>query len=198
MGMGTLIATRWAGATNVADTGPRSPRPLARAEFERLALEHRGRAFRFALAYQGDRDVAEDLVQEALARLYERREQYPLATHFGPYLVKMIARLCIDEKRSRSVRERREPERHRARMQPDDPSQHAVRQERAQILQQAIGQLPERERACLLLTVCEGLSYREAADALSLSLAEVNNAVYRARMALRAQLGPILTGEGGA
>ena len=164
----------------------------SRAEFERLALAHRARAFRFALAYQGDRDVAEDMVQEALSRLYERREQYPLSTHFGPYLVKMIARLCIDEKRSRTVRERREPERHRARTPVEDPSQHASNQERAGILQRAIGQLPERERACLLLTVCEGLSYREAADALSLSLAEVNNAVYRARMVLREQLGQTL------
>jgi DNA-directed RNA polymerase specialized sigma24 family protein len=43
--------------------------------------------------------------------------------------------------------------------------------------------------------VCEGLSYRETADALALTYAEVNNAIHRARTALRSSLAAVVEVE---
>lgn len=191
------------GVDRLAKPMTAAPQPrssLDRAEFERLALQHAPRARRFAFAYLGDRDRAEEIVQEGLARLYERRGEYPLTIHFGPYLVKTIARLCIDEKRARAAHERHGVARTEA-VTPaasEDPAESAQRQETSQLLQQAMLKLPERERACLLLTVCEGLSYREVADALALSVSDVNNALYQARTTLRSTLGKQLLDEPGA
>ena len=72
------------------------------------------------------------------------------------------------------------------------PAATAETREVADLVAVAIGQLPDRERACFLLTVCEGLSYRDAAETLSLSYAEVNNAIHRARTMLRTSLGNVV------
>jgi RNA polymerase sigma-70 factor (ECF subfamily) len=161
------------------------------AAFADMVREHYPRALRFACAFLGDRHLAEDLVQEALRRLYERREEYPLDTHFGPYLVKIVARLGIDWKRARKAEARWRTLAGLFRRQRDPGPATAVQhQETAALIEGAISSLPERDRACFLLTVCEGLSYREAGEALALSVSEVNNAVYRARTALRKTLGP--------
>jgi len=163
------------------------------AVFAALTREHYPRVLRFAWAFLGDRHLAEDLVQEALRRLYERREQYPLDTHFGPYLVKTVARLAIDWKRARKAEARWRTLAGAFRRQRDRGPVAAVQQqETAALLERALAGLPERDRACFLLTVCEGLSYRDAGEALALTFSEVNNAVYRARAALRKALGPAL------
>ena len=167
--------------------------PLARDEFDVLAVEHRGGALRFAIGFLHDRHLAEDMVQEGLRRLYAARDRYPLRTLFGPYLVKTVARACLDLRRSRTAERRRVARLPGGSAQP--ASAPLERSETAAQVAAAVAALPDRERACFLLAVCEGLSYDDAAEALGLSFAQVNNAVHRARRALRASLGPLVADE---
>jgi RNA polymerase sigma-70 factor (ECF subfamily) len=176
----------------VATTAGREP--LGRDEFAALAADHRPRAVRFAIAFLRDGHLAEDMVQEALRRLFEARERYPLRTLFGPHLVKTVARLCIDCRRSRGAESRRI-----ARLEPRAAADPCVPLERSEAdarVAAAVAELPERERACFLLTVCEGLSYHDAAEALGLSFAQVNNAIHRARATLRRTLAFLVAEEG--
>ncbi len=160
--------------------------------FLALADAHRPRVLRFATAFLGDRHLAEDAVQEAIGRLFKHRHRYPLADSFGPYLVKTVTRVCIDHRRSRQSERRRI-----ATLAPGvvpTPDATAEHREVSDVVARAIGRLPDRERACFLLTVCEHLSYRDAAETLSLTYAEVNNAIHRARTLLRTQLAGIVEG----
>lgn len=169
-----------------------SAAPLDAEAFAGLATAHRQRVLRFATAFLGDRHLAEDVVQEAFKRLFEHRGRYPLAELFGPYLVKTTARLCIDQRRSRQAEARKIAAVEPSAVTP--PPLVAETRERADLVAVAIGGLPDRERACFLLTVCEGLSYRDAAETLGLTYAEVNNAIHRARTRLRTSLGPLMEG----
>jgi RNA polymerase sigma-70 factor (ECF subfamily) len=161
--------------------------PLTAEAFADLATAHRPRVLRFATAFLGDRHLAEDAVQEAFKRLFEHRSRYPLKELFGPYLVKTTARLCIDQRRARRSEDRRIATLEAPAVA--SPAATAETREVADLVAVAVGSLPDRERACFLLTVCEGFSYRETADTLGLSYSEVNNAIHRARLALRASLG---------
>lgn len=177
-------------------TGERTPARnslLGPDAFAALAAAHRPRVLRFATAFLGDRHLAEDVVQEALARLFEHRGRYPLDELFGPYLVKTVARLAIDHRRVRRARHE-QLERVRA-TPPREPLSPAAAAEIGEVTDRvgvAIAALPERERACFLLTVCERLSYREAGETLGLTYAEVNNAIHRARTALRVSLADVV------
>lgn len=168
----------------------RTTAPLTTDGFAALADAHRPRVLRFATAFLGDRHLAEDVVQEALQNLFQHRDRYPLAEFFGPYLVKTAARLCIDHRRSRQAEHRRiaslDP------VEVPSPIAAAESRETADLVARAIGRLPDRERACFLLTVCEGFSYRDAAETLGLSYAEVNNAIHRARTLLRSLLASVV------
>jgi len=168
----------------------RAAAPLTADAFAALADAHRPRVLRFATAFLGDRHLADDVVQEALGKLFQHRDRYPLAAFFGPYLVKTAARLCIDHRRSRQAEDRRI-----AALDPAEvpsPLAAAESRETADLVARAIGRLPDRERACFLLTVCEGFSYRDAAETLGLSYAEVNNAIHRARTLLRSLLASVV------
>lgn len=102
----------------------------------------------------------------------------------------VAARLCIDHRRSHQAEDRRI-----AALDPTDvpsPCATVESRETADLVARAIGQLPDRERACFLLTVCEGFSYRDAAETLGLSYAEVNNAIHRARTLLRSLLASLV------
>ena len=175
------------------DRGPESEVPLARDEFAALAAEHRAGAVRFAIGFLHDRHLAEDMVQEGLRRLYEARDRYPLRALFGPYLVKTVARACLDLRRSRTAERRRI-----AALPPRVAAPASVPLERSETAAQvaaAVAALPDRERACFLLAVCEGVSYDDAAEALGLSFAQVNNAIHHARRALRVSLGSLVADE---
>ena len=169
--------------------------PLGRDEFAALAAEHRAGAVRFAIGFLRDRHLAEDMVQEGLRRLYEARDRHPLRTLFGPHLVKTVARACIDLRRGREAERRRIARLAGGAAQP--AATPLERSETAAQVAAAVAALPDRERACFLLTVCEGLSYDDAAEALGLSFAQVNNAIHRARRALRVSLGPLVADEPG-
>jgi RNA polymerase sigma-70 factor (ECF subfamily) len=186
--------------TEVTDVGQRPVGDRTRAlhpeEFAAHAAAQRPRVLRFAAAFLGDRHLAEDVVQEALGRLFEHRDRYPLHELFGPYLVKTVARLAIDQRRARRARHAQlERVRSSPPLLPPSPEAMVERDEMADRVTLAVAALPERERACFLLTVCEGLSYRETADALALTYAEVNNAIHRARTALRSSLAAVVEEE---
>ena len=126
--------------------------PLTADAFASLVAAHRQRVLRFATAFLGDRHLAEDVVQEALQRLFEHRNRYPLEQLFGPYLVKTTARLCIDHRRVRQAERRLI-----ANLEPaaaPSPVAAVERREVADLVAVAVGNLPDRERACFLLTVC--------------------------------------------
>ncbi|GEM_PF-5287062 len=131
------------------------------------------------------------MVQEGLSRLYERRDEYPLHTHFGPYLVKTVARLCVDEHRERQSKTLRQNTLLGLIRRSETPLLSAERRESRERVSSAMAGLPERERACLLLAVCEDMSYQEIGETLSLSFDEVNNAIRRGRQALREALGAL-------
>ena len=180
-------------ATTAQQPDGQLARPLSAEAFATRVAIHQPRVLRFAAAFLGDRHLAEDVVQEAFGRLFEHRSRYPLDDLFGPYLVTTVARLGIDQRRVRQAEDRRVKQ-----VEPrsvPSPAATAANREVDDLVALAVGQLPDRERACFLLTVCEGFSYRDAADTLSLSYAEVNNAIHRARMLLRASLTTIVEGQ---
>ena len=163
--------------------------------FERLAAMHRLRALHFVQAFSGGHGAAEDIVQEAFRRLFEHRHQYPLSTRFFPYLMKTIKHICIDEKRSRTVLHSQLARGHEAcadRANRSDPQFLLEQREMMELTTAAVAQLPEQQRACLLLVACERLSYKETARVLSMNTAHVTKAVHHARKALRGNLAHIL------
>lgn len=140
---------------------------------------------RLAYLLSGDPDRAQDLAHEAFIRCVGRFAHLRAAGAFDAYLRRAIVNLHLSGlRRLRTEREWLRREGHRAAntvsVQPD-VAQHTD-------LWAALAELPERQRAALVLRYYEDLSEQDTADLLGCTVAAVKSLVARGSKALRAQL----------
>ena len=172
------------------------------AAFDALFRRWAGRLLRYLERVVGDAATAEDLVQEAFLRVYRARERYQPGARFSTWLYTIGTRLALNELR-RPVRRSPHPS-------ADDPGARAPvlvaeasppdRIAGARLLAERVEvhlrELPERQRAALLLAAVEGLSYAEVAAALQTTEKSVKALVHRARAALADRLAAAEAGGG--
>ncbi|MDZ5605381.1 sigma-70 family RNA polymerase sigma factor [Pseudomonas sp. RP23018S] len=147
-------------------------------------LLHRLR--RFALGLTRHAASADDLVQATVERALSRRSQQRDPQQLRAWLFTILYRLFLDGKRRERLHARwltwfghGEAE---AYASADDPQATLL----AQADLHAFARLPSEQRALLLLVSVEGLSYKEAAQALEIPIGTVMSRLSRARAALRA------------
>jgi len=149
-----------------------------------LYRAHSGDLHRFALFLSGDPALADDLVSETFIRLWNARERVDLATVKG-YLFTIARNLFLQHRRGRrSVAALDE------RLADSGPGPETRAQARSDLRAAlaALQELPEIDRAALLMRADDGLPYEEIAAALGLSLAAARVKVHRARLKLAAAL----------
>lgn len=136
---------------------------------------------RFALWLTRDASSADDLVQATVERALSRRAQQTGNDSLRAWLFAILYRLFIDTKR----RERR----HARWLAWFGRGEEAGSDTEAIVLAEAglaaFARLPTEQRALLLLVSVEGLSYKEAAQALDVPIGTVMSRLSRARAALR-------------
>lgn len=157
----------------------------------------KGDLHRFISRYVGDPDEALDLTQETYTAAWLAIRRYDPRRPFGAWLRTIALNKCRDWSRRRRVR-------HMVRgvMGLDAPDARAVGdgtppaedrvddRRRLQRLETALRELPDGQRAPLLLAVLEGRSHAEIGHILSLSPKAVELRIARARKALADRLGP--------
>lgn len=134
-------------------------------------------------------DVAEDLAQEVFVRLLQHPHLERLTISVS-YLLK-IAHNLLRRRYTRASRLRALlDERGHTALRTDAPRCDGDRAliVDAASLRGALGQLTSEERNAVHLIVCEGKSYRHAAESLGVSIATVNNWKHRGLMKLRRHL----------
>ncbi len=134
--------------------------------------------FRYCHRLTGDRDVAEDVAQEAFVRLWYRRVSgEPQALR--SWLFKVATHLIRDQARATANRQRlleANPVRPAAAEMPDAAAERA---EAAERVREVLDGLDVRDRILLLMRE-EGFSYREMAEAVDVAPASVGTLLARA------------------
>ena len=148
-----------------------------------LYVRHAPEGIRLAFLLTGDRSLAEDLVQEAFARLVGRLRHMRDPGAFGAYLRKTIVNLATSHFRRRRV-ERVFLERSATGPQAETN----LNAELDQTMHDAILRLPERQRAAIVLRFYEDLSEGQTAEFLRCSAGTVRSLVSRGMKTLRSEL----------
>jgi RNA polymerase sigma factor (sigma-70 family) len=146
--------------------------------FEEAFDELFPRAVRLAHRLLGDRAAAEDVAAEAMARAYARWPKVSGLPYRDGWLLKVTTNLAIDRLR------RRPPDVWPA---PADDFENGVELRLA--LNAALLTLAPRQRQAIALRYLGGLSDREVAQALGISLGSVKTHIHRGLHGLRARLG---------
>lgn len=154
-------------------------------EYNACVAKYADNLYRFALKSLRDDERAKDIVQESFLRLWENREAV-LEGKDKSYLFTIAYRLIIDDIRL-SKRYGPNDNLHLQAARHGEPGYDNL----SEILRGYIDQLPPRQRTLILLRDYEGYSYREIAEMTSLSEAQVKVYIFRARVALKNNIGDI-------
>ena len=158
------------------------------AEALRLVVAHHAApAHRIAWRMLGDASEAEDVVQEALLKLWQQADRWIAGGQgIAPWLSRVTTNLCIDRlRRIRPVTGLELPD--KADGSPGAEAQLTAQDIKART-HEALLELPERQRAALILTYFEEYPNGRAAEALGMKVKAFESLLLRARKALRSIL----------
>lgn len=159
-----------------------------RAAFDQLGARYRPALVALAFMRTSDREEAEDLAQEALARAWEHLPTLNNPGAFLPWLRAIMANSCATWIRHRIVARRRvycisaQPGLVDPRPLPQDA---LLKRERDRDLRDALAGLPEANRTALLMHVWGGASYEEIAAFIGVQVTTIEGRIFRAKQRLR-------------
>jgi RNA polymerase sigma-70 factor (ECF subfamily) len=174
------------------------------ASFDFLLGKYRSPLVNFLNRMVRDQATAEDLAQEVFLRVYRARHKYNPSAKFTTWLFRIATNLALN-----SIRDRRHqklefsldtPVDEEGSMPRELPArdmridEYMIERDRAQLIQRAIGSLPEKQRVAILLHKYEEMDYVEIAGILECSESALKSSLFRAYETLRVQLAPLVAG----
>lgn len=189
---------------------PRSDRELMvafqegdREAFAALYDRHARKLINFFHKMCYDRALAEDLTQETFLKLLRFRGRYRPEATFTTFLYTVARNLWIDRHRSRKSAPKTVSTEIRAQEDGstlgdlvegrEEPAEKRIAdREAADLVRQALQDLPEPQRVVFVLAEAQGLKYREIADILDIPVGTVKSRMNAAVSRLRGMLGRVL------
>lgn len=158
--------------------------PAAPPEVRDRIVELLPRLRRFCLALTGSPDLGDDLAQTTVERALARIGQWQEGTRLDSWMFKIAQNAHIDS--ARAGRRRGVAVGVEALDQVAGEDGRAVAEGRSELRRalDAIGSLPDDQRAVMALVVIDGQSYREAAEALGIPVGTVMSRLARGRAAV--------------
>jgi len=176
-----------------------------RDAFRVLVERHSQNVFRLAYRMTGNQQDAEEVVQEAFLRAYQKLGQFEARANFGTWVYRIAANYAIDRMRQKQKEDaRREPARDESadgveddlmnRVADDAPTPERLTQslELRKQMEQALAALSHAERTAFVMRHWEGCGIEEIAAVLKSNSGAAKNTVFRAVQKLRLALEPIV------
>ena len=183
-----------------------------REAYRVLVERHSQYVYRLAYRMTGNREDAEEVVQEAFLRAYQKLQQFAGNANFGTWVYRIAAnyaidrmrqRKCEDEKRTPAARaaEEGDAEMDPMNIVPDgapSPERLAHSNQLAAHIRRALSELTPAERTAFVMRHWGGSGIEEIAGALQSSSSAAKNTVFRAVQKLRSALRPFVEQHGQA
>ena len=157
--------------------------------FGELTERWQNRIFRFISRYVGSSEVARDLTQDTFIKAYQNLGRLSDHGRFSSWLYKIALNECrMRFRRGKSrvdVPYDEQAELELERSQAPDPERQMQQRERAEVLRQAFQELPDEQRAVILMKEYQGLKFHEIAGILETPVSTVKSRMYLGLKTLR-------------
>ncbi|QDV70047.1 ECF RNA polymerase sigma factor SigW [Rosistilla carotiformis] len=157
--------------------------------YDSLVRRHAGRLLTMIHAQVGNRDDAEDLMQETLAQAYFKLNTFAGKSSFFTWMYRIAFNLTITKRRKRRLESTHTQTNIELAPTPQDPARSADQQmadaEQVDRLRHAIGCLEAGRRTVLVMRDIDGMDYAEIAEVLAIPKGTVRSRLHRARLDLR-------------
>lgn len=144
---------------------------------------------RFCHAMAGSPADGDDLMQATVERALSRSGQFEPGTRIDSWMFRIAQNLHIDAARARGRRGVAVPIEEIAERAGEDGRDLVENRSQLAAAQRALQAVPDDQRAAFVLVVVEGMSYREAAEALEVPVGTIMSRLARARARIEAAIG---------
>jgi RNA polymerase sigma-70 factor (ECF subfamily) len=155
--------------------------------FQSDILPLKNELYRMALRITMNAADAEDVVQETMMKVWNRRDQWNQIDSIEAFCLTICRNLSLDKVRrmdnqTQSLDAAYDPKDHGV---ASNPEEQAIQSDRIRLVRQMISQLPEKQRSCMQLRDMEGKSYKDIATILDITEEQVKVNIFRARQTIR-------------
>ena len=148
-------------------------------------LPLKDKLFRLALRITFDRAEAEDVVQDTMIRVWNKREEWTQFGSIEAYCLTVAKNLAIDRSQKKEAQNVELTPEMEEESEISGPYDQLVNNERMSIIHRLINELPEKQRLIMQLRDIEGESYKEIAKILNLTGEQVKVNLFRARQKVK-------------
>ena len=153
--------------------------------FRDVILPLKDKLFRLALRLTFDRAEAEDVVQDTMIRVWNKREEWTQFGSIEAYCLTVAKNLAIDRSQKKEAQNVELTPEMEEESEISGPYDQLVNNERMSIIHRLINELPEKQRLIMQLRDIEGESYKEIAKILNLTEEQVKVNLFRARQKVK-------------
>ncbi len=159
--------------------------------FRNDILPLKNKLFRLELRITLDSAEAEDIVQDTLIRVWNKRDEWHSLDSVEAYCLTVARNLAIDRSQRKEAQNVSfTPE---AQEMPDSmtPEKKLAEKEQLNLIHRLVNGLPEKQRTAIQLRDIEGKSYKEIAEILGATEEQVKVNLFRARQKIKQKYGEI-------
>ena len=159
--------------------------------FRNDILPLKNELYRLALRITLNSAEAEDVVQETLIKVWNKRDDWDTIDSIEAFCLTICRNLSLDKMRKLSNQSESLDNDSTLKSDPLDhsyssnPEEQTVQRDRVQLVRRLIDTLPEKQRSIMQLRDFEGKSYKEIATILNVSEEQVKVNLFRARQTIK-------------
>ena len=161
---------------------------MSKTIFDKQIIPATDKMYRYALSILRDRDIAHDVVQDCLVKIWQKRQKLPEIKSIDSWVMRITRNQCYDwVKINRfTLQSDREVERDDLVLRETvEADQNVLVNDQMNWLKKVIELLPQKQKEIYHLREVEEMTYQEIAEILSLSLAEIKITLHRSRAKIR-------------
>lgn len=149
-------------------------------------LPLKNQLFRLALRITLSRFEAEDIVQDTLIKVWNRRSDWEDIDSIEAFSLTICRNLSLDRiKKKENDNNSLEDVKGVEPLSSSNPQDRMIQADRVNLIRQIVDSLPEKQRSCMQLRDFEGKSYKEIAVILDITEEQVKVNIFRARQAVK-------------
>jgi RNA polymerase sigma-70 factor (ECF subfamily) len=162
--------------------------------FDLIVERHRRSVYLLCYRFVSNHEDASDLTQDVFLRAYRGLRKFRGHSSLATWLYRIGVNVCLNRLNARTLQRESIDEREYVDTRSESATDYLLRSERAARVRAAIGRLPRKQRATLILRTYHEMSHQEIADVLGSSVGAVKANFFHALGNLKKLLGG---GEGG-
>ncbi|ATV26337.1 RNA polymerase sigma factor [Prevotella intermedia] len=158
---------------------------MKKVSFRNDVLPLKNQLFRLALRITLSREEAEDIVQDTMIKVWDKRYEWSNIDSIEAYSLRICRNLSLDRLKKRDNQNDSLEEEQLDTVHTSTPQDRLIDQDRLRVVKEIVDSLPEKQRSCMQLRDFEGKQYKEIADILGITEEQVKVNIFRARQAVK-------------